>query len=87
MLAVKGIFFGISVSWACSIVGLVFFTSNIVVSLLGALSLVGNIAVTLGLFWVVGWTLGPIEAISISVLVGLSVDYLLHIAGIPPLQK
>ena len=32
----------------------------------------------LGLYHVMGWTLGAIEGVSITVLVGLSVDFCIH---------
>merc|ERR1711991_638497 len=42
----------------------------------------GGIVVTfLGVIVLIGWTLGIIESISITVLVGLSVDYVVHIAN------
>lgn len=71
---------GLVSSSLCTLIGLVFFTSNLIVSLLAMISIVISILLTLALFWLLGWTLGPIEAISISTLVGLAVDYVLHIA-------
>ncbi len=56
-----GVIFGIVSSSACTLAGLLFFTSNVYVSLLAMLSIVISIVLTLGLFWLLGWTLGPIE--------------------------
>ena len=33
----------------------------------------------MAIFWLAGWKLGAIEAISLSILVGTSVDYTVHL--------
>ena len=37
------------------------------------------IVLVVGLFYVVGWQIGAVEAISLSILVGSSVDYCVHL--------
>ncbi len=48
-------------------------------SLWATLCLLGIILCMLGFFVLVGWTIGAVEAISLSIIVGLSVDYTLHL--------
>jgi len=78
--AVNGIEQGIAISSTVALLGLLIFTRNILVSLLAAICLIINIVMVLAVYWLMGWMLGAIEAISITILVGLSVDYLFHIA-------
>ena len=42
-------------------------------------ALLGALCLVIATFWAVGWTLGAIEAISLSILVGTSVDYTVHL--------
>lgn len=49
-------------------------------SLFAVLNLAGIILAMLGFFYLIGWKLGAIEAISVTILVGLSVDFALHIS-------
>eukprot|EP00029_Vermamoeba_vermiformis_P000282 TRINITY_DN1030_c0_g1_i4.p1 TRINITY_DN1030_c0_g1~~TRINITY_DN1030_c0_g1_i4.p1 ORF type:complete len:1469 (+),score=345.30 TRINITY_DN1030_c0_g1_i4:97-4503(+) len=80
VVAVSGIKWGLIVSAIVALGSILVFTGNIVVSILAIVSVLGNIAVMLGCFWLFGWSLGVVEALSITVLVGLSVDYVIHIA-------
>ena len=50
------------------------FTHNIIIAGLVLVVLIGIVLTCLAFFQLVGWQLGVIEAISITVLVGLSVD-------------
>lgn len=74
LVAVNGVVTSIVVSIAVALASLVFFTGNIVVALLATLSICANIVMTLALYDLWGWSLGVVEAISVSILVGLSVD-------------
>jgi predicted RND superfamily exporter protein len=80
VVAVSGIKWGLIVSAIVALGSILVFTGNIVVSILAIVSVLGNIAVMLGCFWIFGWSLGVVEALSITILVGLSVDYCIHIA-------
>ena len=44
------------------------------------LDLIGVVGYTLGVIQLAGWELGLIETVSITILVGLSVDYVVHFA-------
>lgn len=48
---------------------------------LGLLVLIANLTTSVGFFWILGWKIGAVEAIGITILVGLSVDYLFHVAA------
>lgn len=37
------------------------------------------ICLVLGIFYMVGWEIGGVEAVSLSILVGSSVDYCMHL--------
>lgn len=73
VVAVSGIKWGLIVSAIVALGSILVFTGNIVVSVLAIVSVLGNIAVMLGCFWIFGWSLGVVEALSITILVGLSV--------------
>ena len=40
---------------------------------------VGVICVVVAIFYLVGWEMGAVEAVSLSILVGSSVDYCVHV--------
>jgi Patched family/MMPL family len=80
VIAVRSVLSGLLVSVLITVLSILAFTTNVATALLATLSISGNIGCVLGLFYVLGWDVGIIEAISISILVGLSVDYLLHMA-------
>jgi len=43
-------------------------------------SVVGMIILTMGLLYVIGTPLGPIESLAVAVIIGVSIDYLIHLA-------
>ena len=71
--------------WACTIsiliaaFSIVLFTGNCYLAMFATFIIMSIVACVLGFFVLAGWTLGAIEAISVAILVGLSVDYVLHI--------
>jgi len=58
---------------------LVFFSGNIVTSVFAVLSM-GLTLVTLffGLVTILGWKVGPVQAMAVTILVGMSIDYSFH---------
>ena len=74
VVAVDGIVYGVTVSAIVALGCLAVFTGNVLVALLAVKSIAANIVTMLALYQLWGWSLGAIEAISISILVGLSVD-------------
>jgi len=53
---------------------------NIIITLASTFCILVIVAVVLAFMWAAGWTLGIIESINLTVLVGLSVDYVVHLA-------
>ena len=45
----------------------------------GVPCIAGVICVVVGIFYLVGWEMGAVEAVSLSILVGSSVDYCVHV--------
>uniref|UniRef100_A0A4X1TL25 Protein dispatched homolog 1 n=1 Tax=Sus scrofa TaxID=9823 RepID=A0A4X1TL25_PIG len=67
---------GLSVAVAFSVMLLT--TWNIVISLYAIISIAGTIFVTVGSLVLLGWELNVLESVTISVAVGLSVDFAVH---------
>ncbi|GMH36912.1 hypothetical protein BSKO_04785 [Bryopsis sp. KO-2023] len=70
----------IAIAGVCALLAIVVFTGNLCMALLALINLVCVISVMLGFFYLIGWEMGAIEAISVTILVGLSVDFALHIS-------
>ena len=64
---------------ACFVVVWVF-TCSIWIVLLIVLTMSGIMCTTFAVFFFAGWQVGPVEAVALSVVVGMSVDYCLHVA-------
>ncbi|KAM6217868.1 protein dispatched homolog 1 [Rhynchocyon petersi] len=67
---------GLSVAVAFSVMLLT--TWNIIISLYAIMSIAGTIFVTVGSLVLLGWELNVLESVTISVAVGLSVDFAVH---------
>uniref|UniRef100_A0A8B9X1H8 Protein dispatched homolog 1 n=1 Tax=Bos mutus grunniens TaxID=30521 RepID=A0A8B9X1H8_BOSMU len=67
---------GLSVAVAFSVMLLT--TWNIIISLYAIISIAGTIFVTVGSLVLLGWELNVLESVTISVAVGLSVDFAVH---------
>ena len=80
IIAIRGSFYGILISVIlCAVVVAVLSNNGPVVLAMG-LTILGILVTLLGLFKLFGWTLGIIEAISLSILVGNSLDYCIHLS-------
>ena len=73
--------FGTVLSLILAFFVMLFSTLNILITLYAILSVIGIVVTFLGVIVLIGWELGIIESICISILVGLSIDYTLHIAN------
>ncbi|XP_054568938.1 protein dispatched homolog 1 [Eptesicus fuscus] len=67
---------GLSVAVAFSVMLLT--TWNVIISLYAIVSIAGTISVTVGSLVLLGWELNVLESVTISVAVGLSVDFAVH---------
>lgn len=70
---------GACVSLAVAFVIMALFTANIIVSLIALLTIVGIVFALASFMVVAGWTIGIIESVAFTIIVGLSVDYTVHI--------
>jgi predicted RND superfamily exporter protein len=61
-------------------VSLIVFTKNIVMALYASLSVAGIMICVIGFILTAGWKIGLIEALCLMLLIGFSVDYVLHIS-------
>ena len=55
-------------------------TMNAWIAVLVLVELIGVVGYVLGLIQLIGWELGTIESVAVTILVGLSVDYVVHLA-------
>eukprot|EP01108_Squamamoeba_japonica_P006665 TRINITY_DN543_c0_g2_i2.p3 TRINITY_DN543_c0_g2~~TRINITY_DN543_c0_g2_i2.p3 ORF type:complete len:192 (+),score=107.32 TRINITY_DN543_c0_g2_i2:127-702(+) len=74
--AVQGVFLSLLLA---SLI-LLLATHNWIITLMSVVSIGGIVCAFLGFIVTIGWTLGIIESIAITVLVGLSVDFVAHLA-------
>lgn len=79
VVAVDSIVKGLVVSTTVAVIGALLFTHNVIIAALIFFVLLGTIVSSLAFFRIMGWELGIVEAISITVLVGLSVDCMLFV--------
>jgi len=77
----SGAFIGISVSLAIAYVVMTISTFNPYLAFLATLNIAFVVCCILGGTWLRGWEMGTIESISATILVGLSVDYVVHFAN------
>jgi len=74
--AVSGACIGVALAFAV----LALATRSLLLSLLSTISIFCTIMSVIGLVTALGWTLGTVESILISILAGFSVDYVVHLA-------
>lgn len=78
VIAVSGTLYSIGVVIVIAFLSILVFTTNFVAAKLAIATIVCTLVVILASFHWLGWTLGVVEAIGISILLGASVDYPLH---------
>lgn len=79
-VAVNGSFYGIIISFIlCSLV-VILLAHDFRIVLSMVITIVSILVTLGGLFWCFGWKLGIVEAISLSILVGNSLDYCIHLS-------
>eukprot|EP00750_Incisomonas_marina_P031230 INCI7785.2.p1 GENE.INCI7785.2~~INCI7785.2.p1 ORF type:complete len:1466 (+),score=281.45 INCI7785.2:324-4721(+) len=79
-LLISGAFSGSGISLVVAFFVLWVATGNIVVTAVASSCMLCVTVCIMGMMFVLGWELGTIESISATILVGLSVDYVVHIA-------
>jgi len=77
-LAISGAIWGIIISLGLTLVIVYLFKGSFRLTLLTLAIIIGNLGIIVAMFGWMGWTLGGVEAIALSIIVGTSVDYCLH---------
>eukprot|EP00041_Stephanoeca_diplocostata_P037339 m.1407419 g.1407419 ORF g.1407419 m.1407419 type:complete len:1419 (+) comp25018_c0_seq4:288-4544(+) len=77
-LAIDGSIMGIACSLLLCFIAVVLFKAHMTVIVITMIIILGNVAVVVAFFYWNGWTLGGVEAVSLSILVGTCVDYCIH---------
>ncbi|XP_013412125.1 protein dispatched homolog 3 isoform X1 [Lingula anatina] len=89
-VAVGSAIYGLVLSMLICIAAVAVFTGHVLLLLIICLTISGVILLVVSVFYLSGWELGAVEAVSLSILVGSSVDYCVHLvegyllAGIHP---
>ena len=78
--AVNGTAWAILIIGLCAFLTVLLFTASPRVSACVIINITGILTSVLSFFVLAGWSLGIVEAVSISILLGSSVDYSLHVA-------
>mmetsp|Transcript_25152 Transcript_25152/g.32682 ORF Transcript_25152/g.32682 Transcript_25152/m.32682 type:complete len:932 (-) Transcript_25152:127-2922(-) len=77
---VENLYQGMALAMTMAFITLVFATQNIILALFAAISITGIVFCVLGCAYLLGWQLGIAESVSGVILVGFSVDYVVHIS-------
>ena len=71
---------GIVIGLVLALVVLTLATTNIILGLLATLTIAMITASVLGMIPILGWKLGLFESLNLTLIVGLAVDYVVHLA-------
>ena len=77
---VSGTVSGIALSLGVGFAVMLVTSLNVVITFYAMLTIVFIIAVTVGALVLLGWQLGVLEALVITLTVGLSIDFAIHVA-------
>jgi len=80
IVAVQGTAIGIVMSTLVAFFTVLLFTGNFRISILAIITISSIVITMFAFFKLMNWNFGIIEAVSVTILVGFSVDYCLHIA-------
>jgi predicted RND superfamily exporter protein len=78
VLSVSGAIWGVVVSLALVIMFVVLFKASFNVTFIMSTMMLCNLGIVVGCFHAVGWVLGGVEAVCLSILVGTGCDYCIH---------
>ncbi|KAK3589530.1 hypothetical protein CHS0354_041654 [Potamilus streckersoni] len=79
VVAVSSAIYGLVLSLLICMVTVAIFTGHIMLLLIVFLSICEMVCLVVGIFYIAGWEIGGVEAVSLSILVGSSVDYCVHL--------
>lgn len=80
VVAVDSAVFSVVLSFVVCMCSVLIFTGHPIMLLVVFITIVALIALVVAIFWMSGWQMGAVEAVSLSILVGSSVDYCMHLA-------
>ncbi|PIK42575.1 putative patched domain-containing protein 2 [Apostichopus japonicus] len=79
IVGVTSAIYGLVFSLMVCAVSVVVFTGHIGIAMIALVTILGIMLVVISTFYLLGWQLGAVEAVSLSILVGSSVDYCIHL--------
>ncbi|XP_033763193.1 protein dispatched homolog 3-like [Pecten maximus] len=79
VVAVNSAIYGLVLSMVVCMVAVALFTGHILLLFIVFICILQMICLVVGIFYLAGWEMGGVEAISLSILVGSSVDYCVHL--------
>uniref|UniRef100_A0A9J7X936 Dispatched RND transporter family member 3 n=1 Tax=Cyprinus carpio carpio TaxID=630221 RepID=A0A9J7X936_CYPCA len=79
IIGVESALYSLLLSLAICIASVAVFTAHLLLLLPILLSILGMVCLVVAVMYWLGWEMGAVEAISLSILVGSSVDYCLHL--------
>ncbi|XP_002736516.1 protein dispatched homolog 1-like [Saccoglossus kowalevskii] len=74
--AIKGIIYGIVLAFPVLVIA----TQNIILGTMATVSIALTTVCVVGVIPMAGWKLGVLESLNLSIIVGLAVDYVVHLA-------
>merc|ERR1712242_319594 len=78
---IKAALSGIGIALPLAFIVLLISTRNWIISIFAILDIIGVISCELCVMWVAGWKFGLVESISVIMVIGFSVDYVVHLAN------
>ena len=79
VVAVNSAIYGLILSMIICVCAIAVFTGHLVLLLIVVVTIISVICCVVAIFYLAGWQMGAVEAVSLSILVGSSVDYCVHI--------
>lgn len=79
VVAVNSAIYSLVLSLVVCVCAVAIFTGHLVLLLIIFVTIVAMICLVVGVFYIAGWQMGAVEAVSLSILVGSSVDYCMHL--------
>ncbi|XP_053546042.1 protein dispatched homolog 3 [Bombina bombina] len=79
IIGVQSALYGLVLSLVICVAAVALFTSHILLLLPVLLTILGVVCLVVMIMYCLGWEMGAVEAISLSILVGSSVDYCVHL--------
>ncbi|KAG8142509.1 hypothetical protein E2320_006394, partial [Naja naja] len=79
IIGVQSALFGLILSLVICIAAVALFTTHLLLLLPVLLTILGVVCLVVTVMYWSGWEIGAVEAVSLSILVGSSVDYCVHL--------